>query len=57
MKPYQIKIVNKVIADWRRRLRSATSENEKQEINKIIQELEDVLEDDRRNRNKDRRPS
>ena len=57
MTPYQIKIVNKVIANWRRHLRSAKSEAEKKEIEKEIKTLEEALENDRRERNKDRRSS
>lgn len=57
MTPYQIKIINKVIADWRRRLLSATGELEKKQIEQEIKTLEDVLENDRSERNKDRRPS
>lgn len=47
----QIKIINHLIADWRRKLSSANSEDEKREIENIIKEYERELENDRRNRN------
>ena len=50
----QIKIVNHIIAKWRRALTSAKSESEKNKIKSTIKELEGALEDDRKQRNKDR---
>ena len=50
----QIKIVNHIIAKWRRALLSAKSEDDKNKINKTIKELEGALENDRQERNKDR---
>lgn len=57
MNQLQIKIVNKTIANWRRVLLSAKSEEERKKIEETIKELEEALEDDRRERNanKDRR--
>lgn len=57
MNENQIKIVNKIIARWRRYLRSAKSDDEKKQIELEIKTLEDALENDRRERNKDRRSS
>lgn len=54
MNQSQIKIVNHIIAKWRRALTSAKSESEKNKINDIIKELEEALENDRKERNKDR---
>jgi hypothetical protein len=57
MNENQIKIVNKIIARWRRYLRSAKSDDEKKQIELEIKTLEDALENDRHERNKDRRSS
>lgn len=50
----QIKIINRTIATWRRALLSAKSEDEKSKIEQEIKLLEEKLEDDRRERNKNR---
>ena len=55
MNQSQIKIVNHIIAKWRRALTSAKSESEKNRITSTIKELEEALEDDRKERNKDRK--
>lgn len=52
--PIQIKIINKTIATWRRALLSAKSEDERKQIETEIKLLEEKLEDDRRERNKNR---
>ena len=52
--PIQIKIINRTIATWRRALLSAKSEDERKEIEKEIKTLEEVLENDRVERNKNR---
>lgn len=54
MNQLQIKIVNKTIANWRRVLLSAKSEEERKKIEETIKELEEALEDDRRERNANR---
>lgn len=54
MNQLQIKIINQIIAKWRRALLSAKSEEERNHINETINELERVLEDDRTERNKNR---
>lgn len=53
--PIQIKIINQTIATWRRALLSAKSEDEKSKIEQEIKILEEQLENDRRERNKNRR--
>lgn len=50
----QIKIVNKMISKWRRYLLSAKTESERKQVEEEIKKLEDALENDRRERNKDR---
>lgn len=52
--PIQIKIINHTIATWRRALLSAKSEDERKQIKTEIKLLEEKLEDDRVERNKDR---
>lgn len=54
MNETQIREVNNMISQWRRALLSATSEEEKLEIEEIIIELEDNLENDRRVRHQNR---
>lgn len=50
----QIKIINQTIANWRRALLSAKSEDEKSKIEQEIKLLEEKLEDDRAERNQNR---
>ena len=50
----QIKIINRTIATWRRALLSAKDEDERSKIETEIKLLEEKLEDDRCERNKNR---
>lgn len=50
----QIRIINQTIANWRRALLSAKSEDERKQIETEIKLLEEKLEDDRRERNQKR---
>ena len=54
MNETQIREVNNMISRWRRALLSATSKEEKLEIEEIIIELEENLENDRRVRHQNR---
>lgn len=51
----QIKIINQTIANWRRLKPSAKSEEERNKIEHEIKILEEVLENDREERNQNRK--